>query len=296
MERDRKQKFIVMIALMVAIASMSLGFAAFSTTLNISSSAKVSPNSDNFRVEFCESFLWGACKDGNSDGLILNIKQSDGARSGFGTVSGTSANDLSASFSKPGQYVSYEFTVQNLGEYDSYLRGVSYTPLSNGSYKMCSASGTGSITATDSLVQDACEGIRVSISIGGTSYELGSTDISGHILQKGKIEEVIFKIEYMAEAVRADGPFNILFSDFKFDYSTVDGSGPNLISFIVNGSTYQAEDGMSWEEWVYSDYNVDGFYLQYDYICTGDNLQLLYRYGEMIQANSNMKASSPCKT
>ena len=35
MERDRKQKFIVMIALMVAIASMSLGFAAFSTTLNI---------------------------------------------------------------------------------------------------------------------------------------------------------------------------------------------------------------------------------------------------------------------
>jgi hypothetical protein len=69
-----------------------------------------------------------------------------------------------------------------------------------------------------------------------------------------------------------------------------------LISFIVNGSTYQAEDGMSWEEWVSSDYNVDGFYLQYDYICTGDNLQLLYRYGEMIQANSNMEANYPCKT
>ena len=127
---------------------------------------------------------------------------------------------------------------------------------------MCSASGTGSATATDSLVQDACEGIRVSISIGGTSYELGSTDISGHILQMGKIEEVIFKIEYMAEAVRADGPFNISFSDFKFDYSTVDGNGPNLISFIVNGSTYQAEDGMSWVEWVYSDYNVDGIVLR----------------------------------
>lgn len=169
---------------------------------------------------------------------------------------------MGARFTKPNQSVSYKFYVHNLGEYDAYWRGVSYTSLSNGSYKMCSASGTGSATATDSLVQDACEGIRVSISIGGTSYELGSTDISGHILQMGKIEEVIFKIEYMAEAVRADGPFNISFSDFKFDYSTVDGNGPNLISFIVNGSTYQAEDGMSWEEWVYSDYNVDGIVLR----------------------------------
>lgn len=58
MERDRKQKFIVMIALMVAIASMSLGFAAFSTTLNISSSATVSPDSSNFNVIFSPGSDW----------------------------------------------------------------------------------------------------------------------------------------------------------------------------------------------------------------------------------------------
>lgn len=34
----------------------------------------------------------------------------------------------------------------------------------------------------------------------------------------------------------------------------------SLISFTINGTAYQAEDGMTWHEWVSSAYNTGGFY------------------------------------
>ena len=40
-------------------------------------------------------------------------------------------------------------------------------------------------------------------------------------------------------------------------------AGPSLISFTIAGTSYQAEEGMTWEEWVNSDYNTS------DYYCSG---------------------------
>ena len=33
-----------------------------------------------------------------------------------------------------------------------------------------------------------------------------------------------------------------------------------IISFTVGNTSFQAEDGMTWGEWVDSEYNVDGYY------------------------------------
>lgn len=35
----------------------------------------------------------------------------------------------------------------------------------------------------------------------------------------------------------------------------------NLINFIIDGVSYQAEEGMTWEAWVNSSYNTNGFYI-----------------------------------
>ena len=35
-----------------------------------------------------------------------------------------------------------------------------------------------------------------------------------------------------------------------------------LISFTISGNTFHAEKGMTWAEWVASDYNTDGFVIQ----------------------------------
>jgi hypothetical protein len=41
---------------------------------------------------------------------------------------------------------------------------------------------------------------------------------------------------------------------------TYTGEGGNsLITFTLDGTEYQAEEGMTWGEWVESDYNTDGF-------------------------------------
>lgn len=43
------------------------------------------------------------------------------------------------------------------------------------------------------------------------------------------------------------------------------GQDATLISFTIAGTSYQAEDGMTWEEWVSSSYNTAGFVVKNGY-------------------------------
>ena len=52
MERDRRARIIAIAALLLGVVGLSLGFAAFSNTLTIQSSAEVTVNSDVFNVDF----------------------------------------------------------------------------------------------------------------------------------------------------------------------------------------------------------------------------------------------------
>ena len=57
---------------------------------------------------------------------------------------------------------------------------------------------------------------------------------------------------------------------------TEDASAPTLISFTVettmSSTTYQAEEGMTWTEWCDSEYNTNGFSIEYDLIYLNDAL------------------------
>ena len=54
---------------------------------------------------------------------------------------------------------------------------------------------------------------------------------------------------------------------------TATGKTPpiTLIAFTIDDTTYQAEDGMTWGEWVNSDYNIDGYTI--DYTCNTGFIQ-----------------------
>ena len=43
---------------------------------------------------------------------------------------------------------------------------------------------------------------------------------------------------------------------------TVTKGGATLINFTIDGTSYQAEDGMTWSQWVNSSYNTGGFYIR----------------------------------
>lgn len=51
------------------------------------------------------------------------------------------------------------------------------------------------------------------------------------------------------------------------EYATKQGA-TSLISFTIAGTSYQAEDGMTWGEWVESEYNTDGFVFYAGSLCT----------------------------
>ena len=67
-----------------------------------------------------------------------------------------------------------------------------------------------------------------------------------------------------------------------------------LITFTINGTSYQAEDGMTWGEWVNSSYNTDGFVLNTKYentIATDNKFSLLvYDGGSGVYATTTIVA------
>jgi hypothetical protein len=57
------------------------------------------------------------------------------------------------------------------------------------------------------------------------------------------------------------------------------------IEFFINDISYEAEDGMTWGDWVKSDYNVDGYIDDGSYISTTE-------YSYVYDSNGNMVESS----
>ena len=43
------------------------------------------------------------------------------------------------------------------------------------------------------------------------------------------------------------------------DVTKIMGIVPDIITFTISGTEYQAYEGMTWHEWIGSGYNTDGF-------------------------------------
>ena len=215
MERDRSAKIIAILALCVAVVGLSIGFASFSNNLTIKSNAKVSPNQNDFDINFSTS----------------NTSELDGTISGVGTNSATAEDatidnsasptitGLKANFTEPGQKVTYSFYAHNAGKYAAYLNNVTYANVSGKTAtKVCTA-GVG----TDAtMVEAACNGISVSVKVGNDTYTGSMDSISNHLLAINAYEPVVVTIEYNSGASRADGDFEVAFGDITLTYDSVD--------------------------------------------------------------------------
>lgn len=251
MEKRRQIKILSIVALVVAIMGMSLGFAAFSTTLNISSSASVTPSSNDFKVVFSSSESYVAQ---GGEYMFVAGTNSNGATSMTASIGGTNLYDVDVSFTAPNQSVTYSFYIHNVGEYDAYLTEIYATdPTGNGTVIWCEPVDNSENGATEALVRDACEGIGVSIDFGEKTYSLGDFSIYSEKIEKGTSRLVELTISYKEGSALADGPFDVYIGDIFFNFSTVKNAG--VISFSINGVIYESEEGMTWEEWVESNYN-----------------------------------------
>lgn len=248
MERNRKYKILTIVALVITIAGLGIGFSAFSASLNISSSASVTPDSGSFYLGFYPNTT------PTSDDVLIAPTTSGGATGSSVTLSSgsTTISGLTANFTEPGQTITYNFYVGNESEYDAYLRGIEFLNVNGASSNKVCTAGEG---ATATLVESACDAISMTVDVNGTTATSTDTAISGNAVEKGAYVPVTITLTYASDGARADGPFNVSFGGIELDFSTVDGV--NLITFTAFGNTFTAEEGMTWEEFVNSSYNVD---------------------------------------
>ena len=276
MLKRRKQQLLMIVALVVGIASLSIGFAAFSATLNISSSATVTPDSSSFSVVFSGS------ADDPYDTLIEPIDYSDSFNAAVAEIAGNSITNMNINFGSSYSYGTYEFYVHNTGQYPAYLNSIDF-----GNGKVCENLGD----VSPVLVEAACEDISVSFYsdfielFNPTSlYELG-----GHVLNPGESTFISINFSYGAYNL-PDGDLKVNFDDIVLNYSSVDSS--NEISFTLFGKTYSAKENMLWGDWVESEYNIDNYYFHPAYYCIryDEDRCALAREYEKIMPNLNYNA------
>ncbi len=216
MDKNKSSKIIAIIALIVAVIGLSLGFAAFSRVLTIKSSAEVTPDETEFanNVKFVTSDGEGSTVTGSNTG---------NATSEEATLVDNQISNIKAHFTKPGQSVTYSFKVKNESSYDAYLKSITFDNATSGTsaIKCTEKEGT-----TASLVEAACRGIKVTVTVGTDPKAVatnGSNDeIDEHKLAKNTDETVTVKIEYEVGSEVADGNFDVAIGDIKLNYSTQD--------------------------------------------------------------------------
>ena len=249
MRKQQKQKVMAIVALCISVLGLTLGFAAFSNTLTISSSATVTPDSKDFKLVLYgvpslgeyDQFAAGSDERDYRINLVLPISKFTSTTTAEpvllknngndvdktlakkavitnnnGTVS---VSDISITISEPGQGAEYYFLVKNEGHYDAYFNVLNIpTPT-----KICEA-GTGT---SQSLVVKACENISL------TPYiyieeegKYNSENLHKFVDERGNLKipvggHVIFSVLLHYGGVdRADGPFSVTWNDLSYTFTT----------------------------------------------------------------------------
>ena len=212
-------------ALIIAIVGLSIGFAAFSNTLSISSGASVNPSDANFVVQF--SKLSGSDATGDQNPITPD-NASYGVNGLIPTSNKRTLTGLKATFTAPGQSVTYSFYTKNAGALKAYLTSVNFAEVATGVTKQCTAKAVQSpaTPATQSLVNAACNGISLTVTLGSESFtqttaRAAFTTATAHDLDAGDYETVTVVIAYAANSAQADGDFDVTFGDVTLNYSSV---------------------------------------------------------------------------
>ena len=231
MEKERHVKILSIVALVVAIVGMTLGFAAFSNTLTISSGATVNPSSDEFKIKIYGFKDQNLVADPES---IWNYTDSDlsdsfGVSANFDATGSTVSIDNSnhtisnmrVNFGSTVGAVQYAFVIKNEGLYDAYLdlTGMIENESVNVLGKHSTATCTPGDGATPALVESACGGIQaIATFIDKETNDIKFTRDDYYKIPVGGSEVVYVVFNY--EGPFADGPFEAEFTDFQFKFST----------------------------------------------------------------------------
>lgn len=210
MEKTRKTSKLILILLLVLIAGLSIGFAAFDRNLTIQSGAKVTPNPDGFSVVFSA--------EQNSSTAGTTVTDGTYAEAVTIAANSTTLSGLTATFTEPGQTATWEFYAYNAGIYDAFLNDVT---LGDIEYTIDPKYGT-----DENKVKEAIKGIKLQVKVNETTFTSSNDTVNTHTLEEKTGEKVVVTLSYEANSAIADGNFDVTIGDIVLGYDSIDTGIP----------------------------------------------------------------------
>ena len=206
MENNNKYvKYLAIFALLLSVAGITLGFAAFSNTVEIKASADFTPDGSAYR-----GGVLSVDPDEQTDGTVTPT--TDGATAEAASLTERGIQNIVVHFTDVGQSATYSFYGVNASEFVAYLNSIVFGT------QTCTP-GTGT---TAEYVQNACDFITLTVKIGDDEYTETNNSINGHELNSSGNEVITVTVDYLAGAPTADGPFSVDFGTTVISYGTVD--------------------------------------------------------------------------
>lgn len=209
-------KIIAVVALIVAVVGLSVGFATFAATLTIENTNATMTASNQFTnyVNY-KSSVSPTCYAGNSTSSASIVGTYNA-----GNASGKQWTGVSVPLSMEQKIVTCHATVENLSAYRASLNTISI-----GGSIVCNsvaASGTDGYATNASTI---CAGTQVTIAVGSVSKTFKNTDLtalsninSSGIASNGNAE-VTMTIEY-TDDVASDGDVSITIPTISLEYKS----------------------------------------------------------------------------
>lgn len=171
MEKERGAKVIAIVALLIAVVGLTVGYAAYSSTLTINGTANVDPAS--WKVNF-------GYKTGDS--LTGTIK-GHATETTAPTLADTTISGFDVTLKAPGDSVTYNFLIKNSGTLNAKLANFTMGTLT------CAPNASGSIS--QEAATKLCGELKYTL-----TYADGSTITTDTPLDAGDSKELVLKLEW----------------------------------------------------------------------------------------------------
>ena len=180
MNKEREMKTLVIAALVISVVAIGVGFAAFSTTLQINGTATVNTAGKTWNVLFT-----GVEKtDVSTEGIDATVPTISNGTAGENTTN-AAIGTITAAFNAPNQKLQYKITVTNSGSYDAKLTAASIPTL-----ETITVTGTGAAAETDAT--NVKNHLKFSFTKADESAVTAGTDT----LAAGATQDYLYTIEY----------------------------------------------------------------------------------------------------
>lgn len=223
MKKDRHTKTMTIIVLFLACVGLTMGFLAFSTTFVVEPIAYVFPDGSDFKLVLYGYDYSKSRNPEKFDDLSINVSDpfrivgAKSAKQAKIDNSLFSISNLHATFTRPGQSVSYAFIVRNEGGCDAYLNNIKFDVVNNSNVKRQCISESNS-----NLIVNACDDINLSVEIKGKEYFDNDSLMNSNIMiKKGKFIEFFVHINYEQSNDRVDSELLVNFGDVLLNFSTI---------------------------------------------------------------------------